>query len=252
MVVVLFRSLVMQLFMIQASTNMHNKMTDKVLRAKVVFFDSNPSGRIISRFAKDIGIIDNLMPIFIVMVTMGSFRTISVVISIAIVNPYLLIPTALGTVYMIWVCKTGLKSMLESQRLDFLQQGPINQTYSMVVNGLVTFRAYRQFGFYQKNFLEYLELSANATFCYNTMNRWIALRLDAICALIATVTAAFCLVFKGVINSDLLIFSLQITLDMVVFFSAAIRFATELHNFMISSQKVYQYTELDSEDDLKK
>lgn len=39
---------------------------------------------------------------------------------------------------------------------------------------------------------------------------------------------------------------------MVVFFSGAIRFATEVHNFMISSQKVYQYTKLESEDDLVK
>ena len=112
----------------------------------------------------------------------------------------------------------------------------------MVVNGLITFRAYRSFDFYIKGFSESLELSANSTFCYNVMNRWIGIRLDMICAFIAISTSVFCVVFKGKISSDLLIFSLQITLDVAALFSAAIRFATELHNFMISSQKVYQYT----------
>lgn len=143
MVFVLLRSVTMQLFMIQASTNMHNTMTDRVIRAKILFFDSNPSGRIISRFAKDIGILDNVLPLFMVFVTLGILRTVSVVITIAIVNPWLVIPALLGSVYMVWVCKTGIKAMLESQRIDFLQQGPINQTYTMVINGLVTFRAYR-------------------------------------------------------------------------------------------------------------
>ena len=105
----------------------------------------------------------------------------------------------------------------------------------MVINGLVTFRAYRSFDFYQKKFLKHLEISANSTFCYNTMNRWIGLRLDMICAFIAIVTAVLCVAFKNKISSEKLIFSLQITLDMVVYFSTSIRFGTELHNFMISS-----------------
>jgi ABC-type multidrug transport system fused ATPase/permease subunit len=89
-------------------------MTDKVIRAKVLFFDSNPSGRIISRFAKDIGIIDNVMPILMVFVTLGVFRAISVVITIATVNPYLIIPSIIGLLYMFYVVNTGMKSMLES------------------------------------------------------------------------------------------------------------------------------------------
>lgn len=122
----LLRAITMQLFMIQATTNMHNTMTEKVIRAKILFFDSNPSGRVISRFAKDIGVLDNVMPVTFVFVTIGALRSISIIITIAVVNPFLIIPGVLGFLYMIWVCKTGLKSMLEAQRLDFLQQGPIN------------------------------------------------------------------------------------------------------------------------------
>lgn len=68
----------------------------------------------------------------------------------------------------------------------------------------------------------------------------------------AIVVSAFCIFFKGKIETDMLIMSLQITMDIVVNFSIAIRFATEVHHFMISSQKIVHYTQLDSEDELKK
>ena len=97
-----------------------------------------------------------------------------------------------------------------------------------------------------------LETSANSTFCYNITNRWIGIRLDLVCGFIATTTSIFCVAFKGYISEDLLIFSLQITLDVVVFFSIAIRFVTEIHNYMSSVQKIFQYTELESEGDLVK
>ena len=40
---------------LKASENLHNKMTKAVIEAPVIFFDTNPVGRILNRFSKDIG-----------------------------------------------------------------------------------------------------------------------------------------------------------------------------------------------------
>ena len=40
---------------VRSSTNIHNKMLDAVIKAPVFFFDTNPTGRILNRFTKDIG-----------------------------------------------------------------------------------------------------------------------------------------------------------------------------------------------------
>ena len=45
-----------------ASVNLHNKIFARMLRAPVAFFDSNPAGRILNRFTRDLGIIDELFP----------------------------------------------------------------------------------------------------------------------------------------------------------------------------------------------
>lgn len=38
-----------------ASKKLHDSMTSAVLRSKIEFFDTNPSGRILNRFSADVG-----------------------------------------------------------------------------------------------------------------------------------------------------------------------------------------------------
>jgi len=54
---------------LRAAKRLHDAMLDKILHAPMVFFQTNPVGRIINRFAKDTGDIDtnvfNLMNMFL-------------------------------------------------------------------------------------------------------------------------------------------------------------------------------------------
>ena len=47
---------------LRCSENLHDKMVLSILKAPVLFFDTNPSGRIMNRFSKDIGIVDEFLP----------------------------------------------------------------------------------------------------------------------------------------------------------------------------------------------
>lgn len=48
---------------LRASRNIHNKLFDSVINARMYFFHTNASGRIINRFAQDIMGVDALLPI---------------------------------------------------------------------------------------------------------------------------------------------------------------------------------------------
>ena len=54
---------------LKSGTNMHNRVTWSVIRAKILFFDSNPIGRILTRFSKDIGMVDNAIAIYVYFVS---------------------------------------------------------------------------------------------------------------------------------------------------------------------------------------
>lgn len=47
---------------LRATTNLHDQVFRGISRATMFFYNTNPSGRILNRFAKDIGNIDVLLP----------------------------------------------------------------------------------------------------------------------------------------------------------------------------------------------
>lgn len=49
-------------YCMRISTNLHEKMLRCLVRAKPVFFDKNPSGRILNRFTRDVSVIDTDLP----------------------------------------------------------------------------------------------------------------------------------------------------------------------------------------------
>lgn len=48
---------------LKASRNLHDKLFRGITRATMYFFNTNPSGRILNRFSKDIGSIDTTLPV---------------------------------------------------------------------------------------------------------------------------------------------------------------------------------------------
>ena len=62
MFITIIRSILFIKNCMTSSINLHNSMFSSILRGTMRFFDTNPSGRILNRFSKDIGAIDELLP----------------------------------------------------------------------------------------------------------------------------------------------------------------------------------------------
>lgn len=62
-VITVTRSLGFFRYCMRASTNLHNNMFHKIVFSPMLFFNNNPSGRILNRFSKDIGNVDEVLPI---------------------------------------------------------------------------------------------------------------------------------------------------------------------------------------------
>lgn len=125
-----------------STSNIHYEMCKKVLSAKIVFFDSNPVGRILTRFSKDMAVLDLVLPAISIIMTYGLFRALTVTISLVIVNPWLLIPTFASCCYIAYLMRAPSRVMLEAQRIDAVQRGPIHNSFTTLINGLVSIRAY--------------------------------------------------------------------------------------------------------------
>ena len=56
------RSITFFVICTRASVRLHNKIFNRLLRVPLAFFDSNPAGRILNRFSRDLGSIDETIP----------------------------------------------------------------------------------------------------------------------------------------------------------------------------------------------
>ncbi|RZI97957.1 MAG: hypothetical protein EON90_15225, partial [Brevundimonas sp.] len=88
----MLRYLVIGLGLIRAAKRYHQKMLDKVVNAKVLFFDTNSVGQVLNRFANDIGVMDKFIPIGITDILVVFAFLITIIITVGIVNPILLAP----------------------------------------------------------------------------------------------------------------------------------------------------------------
>lgn len=58
----LYKSVFFMVFFTIASRNLHDHIFNRIIQAKMRFYNANPSGRILNRFSKDIGSMDEYIP----------------------------------------------------------------------------------------------------------------------------------------------------------------------------------------------
>ena len=231
----LIRSITIFHFILSGATNLHNAMTKRVLRANILIFDSNPIGRIVTRFSRDLIVFDLIMPIQSNLTIQGFFRTASVVVIISIVNYWMIIVCVFCIAMMFFIVRKGTQVMLESQRRDSESRGPIHGILAMVINGLVSLRAADKIQYFRQDFISNLKFSTNASFCYVIANRWIGIRLDVLCCVFVVFISFFLLLLKGSVDGTLLVMSLQVASDVIFLFSLSFRMFAEIDNNMSSS-----------------
>jgi len=76
---------------IRASKRLHDAMTRGVLRAKVEFFDTNPSGRILNRFSADVGSNDDLLPNTLFDLLACAFIMLGAILTAVVALPFILV-----------------------------------------------------------------------------------------------------------------------------------------------------------------
>lgn len=107
---------------IRSSENLHTQMFQGVVSAKMRFFDTNPSGRILNRFSKDMGAVDEWLPK--VMLDSGQIvlSLLGAVVVAVIVHYLFLIPIIVLAMAFMFVRKIYLKTSKNIKRLDGISE----------------------------------------------------------------------------------------------------------------------------------
>lgn len=165
---------------LKASQRLHDRMAEAVLRAKIVFFDTNPLGRILNRFSADVGITDDLLP-----TTWFDFLVVAFIVLGSIVTTVTTLPFALAVIpplslYFWRVRSVFVTSTRELKRLEGLARSPIFAMLGESLGGMATIRANNFVGYFQSKFRRAHDAHTQAFFAFISASRWVGFRMDSL------------------------------------------------------------------------
>uniref|UniRef100_A0A8W8LH46 Multidrug resistance-associated protein 4 n=1 Tax=Magallana gigas TaxID=29159 RepID=A0A8W8LH46_MAGGI len=241
------------------SKRLHNNMFQVVMGAKTHFFDSNPVGRILNKFARDLGLIDSVIP-SLTNIVLEIVICLAMQIGITfIINPFLLLPLTplVIVIYLIRLFSlptTRNMKRLEAMRLSStpvisLAQSPIFSHISDTLVGLQSIRALGMSRKFLRDFDRFQDRHTSAFFLFLSANRWFSLRslffLDVYFVLVILLS----LVLRDMIglSGGLFGMALNYLLTMADPFEIMMRISADLNTQMTSVERIISYTKLEQE-----
>lgn len=101
-----------------ASKVLHDRMFCAILNAAMRFFDQNPSGRILNRFSKDMGAIDEFLPKAMMDFIQIALVMFGILVVICVVNPILLLAIFVTALIDCLILKMYLRPSQDLKRLE--------------------------------------------------------------------------------------------------------------------------------------
>ncbi|XP_053420094.1 ATP-binding cassette sub-family C member 4 isoform X2 [Nycticebus coucang] len=265
------RSLLSFYVLVNSSQTLHNRMFESVLKAPVLFFDRNPIGRILNRFSKDIGHLDDLLPMTFLDFVQIFLQMVGVIAMSVAVIPWMAIPLVPLGIAFIFLRQYFLETSRDVKRLESAMvlggilhsevtlhptgcsspseraRSPVFSHLSSSLQGLWIIRAYKAEERLQELFDAHQDLHSEAWFLFLTTSRWFAVRLDAICTIFVIALAFGCLLLAKTLDAGQVGLVLSYALTLTGMFQWGVRQSAELENMMISVERVIEYTNLEKE-----
>lgn len=249
-VITLVRSFSFFSVCMRASISLHDRMFRSITHATMRFFNTNPSGRILNRFSKDMGAIDELLPGAMIDVLQIGLTLIGIIVVVAIVNPWLMIPTVIMAGIFYYLRLIYLATGRSVKRLEGVTRSPVFSHINASIQGLTTIRAFKAEGILQREFDNHQDLHSSAWFMFLATSRAFGYWLDMVCIIyIAIVTLSFLVLGNENFGGNV---GLAITqsIGLTGMFQWGMRQSTELENQMTSVERVLEYSDLSPEGDL--
>lgn len=191
------RSLILFIGSLNASRRIHAQLLEKILRAKVRFYDTTPIGRIVNRFSSDMETIDQAIAPTLSFLLFSIVNMFCVIVLVTVITPTFVVPGVIIAILYWLIGSYYLATSRDLKRLNSVTRSPIYVQFNESVNGVMTIRAYGcQQRFLNENY-DRVD-SNNRPFIWMwATNRWLHARVETLGAFVG-----FCTGFVLVMSRD--------------------------------------------------
>ncbi|XP_032455224.1 multidrug resistance-associated protein 4-like isoform X1 [Nasonia vitripennis] len=236
--------------MLTASENIHNSMFASLIRTPLRFFDVNPAGRILNRFTKDVYSIDESLPKVGFDAIDNLFSCVAIILPILIVNWWNVFPViiAICSYYSLW--RMTVSTIVGLRKLQNNAKSPVLSHAASSLSGLLTIRSCgsqqlvsRIFDLWQDRHTSayYLTMMFVTSFarCLELMTSffWVAVAYGSVA-----------LKNDNVYMSDVGLTLLQLR-SIGFLIQLSFRQTTNVMQEMTSTERIFQFIDLEREDD---
>ncbi|XP_055710935.1 probable multidrug resistance-associated protein lethal(2)03659 [Phlebotomus papatasi] len=232
---------------IKASQELHNSMFKGVIGATMHFFETNPSGRILNRFSRDLGSVDELLPKVLLDASQMILSICGAILVTATVNPVFLIPIAFLGVVFITVRQWYLKSSRNIKRLDGITRSPVFTHLAASLSGLSTIRAFGTETRLVDEFDTLQDVHSSAWYLFICCTSAFGQVLDFLCVIfVAIVTFTFLMIDNQMIG-DKVGLAITQSLTLTGLLGWGIRQSAATSNALMSVERLLEYKQLEPE-----
>ncbi|XP_021829664.1 ABC transporter C family member 8-like isoform X2 [Prunus avium] len=233
---------------LKASRAFFSGFTDAIFKAPMLFFDSTPVGRILTRGSSDLSILDFDIPFCINFTVCAVIELLTTFAMMASVTWQVLIVGIPAMVAAKHAQGYYLASARELIRINGTTKAPVMNYAAETSLGVVTIRAFKMGHRFFHNYLKLVDTDARLFFHSNATMEWLIIRTEALQNLTFFV-AAFFLVFlpKGYVDPGLVGLSLSYGLSLTVTQIAGTRWYCNLSNYIISVERIKQFMQISPE-----
>ncbi|KAI3506642.1 hypothetical protein L1887_21202 [Cichorium endivia] len=247
-VMILGRTLFSMFLGLETAQVFFKQILHSILHAPMSFFDTTPSGRILSRASSDQTNIDILLP-FMMNLSLALYMSVISVIIItcqyAWPTVFLLVP--LGWLNF-WYRGYYLATSREITRLDSITKAPVIHHFSESISGVMTIRCFgKQDRFVQEN-VDRVDGNLRMDFHNNGSNGWLGFRMEFLGSLFLCVSTVFMILLpSNVIKPEDVGLSLSYGLSLNGLLFWALYTSCFVENRMVSVERIKQFTSIPSE-----
>jgi ATP-binding cassette subfamily C (CFTR/MRP) protein 1 len=139
-IALLILSILIAITTLNASKRMHKNMLVSVLHCPMSFYDTTPLGRIVNRFAKDVDICDNTLPMNIQQWLNTAFSFLGTIVLIVVIIPiFCAVIVPIGIIFIL-VQKVFVDTSRQLKRLESISRSPIYSHFGETIAGMYTSR----------------------------------------------------------------------------------------------------------------
>ncbi|XP_051154775.1 ATP-binding cassette sub-family C member 4-like [Leptopilina boulardi] len=250
-IIVYLKSLLYFDMCLRSSRNLHSNMFYNILRATMSFFHTNPSGRIMNRFSKDIGQVDKYLPFSLNDVLEIAAFLIAVLTMTFSINYWLIIPTVCIAIIFYFLKAIYIKTSRSVKRLEGITRSPVFSHLSATLNGLTTIRAFRAQQLLTKEFDNHQDVHSASWYLFFSCSRAFGYYLELICNMyVALVIYSFLVLSDGDTVGKVGLIITQTTM-LAGMLQWGIVQTAELENQMTAVERIMEYTKIPKEPSLE-